>query len=446
MLKAYDRRISREAGSTLGANIGPAERKPLRICFVVDARSPIALNWIDHFIKRGHSVHVISTYPGGVGDVPGASVYCVPLAFSRLGEAEKASVRMANGRRWPLKTALTGLRSGVLSSLSVNAHLWVTPFELHRHVPAVRALINQISPDLVHAMRIPFEGILAAKAAPSNVPLLISVWGNDFTLCAASNPLIARQTRLALGRADALHCDCRRDSDLAIRTWGFDPKRPSVVLPGAGGVQALMFHPGEPDSSLRYELNIPDDSPVVFNPRGFRGYVRNDVFFTAIPQVLKQYPSAVFVCAGMQSNPTAEKWVRQLAMQENVRLLPSIPRKKMAELFRLASVAVSPSLHDGTPNTLLEAMACGCFPVAGDIESVREWVTDKENGLLCDPTDPESLARAIIQALGDAGMRNRAREQNTRMIAERAEYSKVMQQAEELYFKIVQRKQAEVQV
>ena len=412
----------------------------MKICFVADARSPIALNWISHFTRRDHSVHVISTYPGAVGDVPGAMLHSVPLAFSRLGQAEKAGAGMANGRRSKLKTALTGLRGGVLSSVSVNAHLWVTPVELHRHVPAVMALIDQISPDLVHAMRIPFEGILAAKAAPSSVPLLISVWGNDFTLCAANNHLIARQTRMALGRADALHCDCRRDLDLAIRAWGFDSKKPSVVLPGAGGVQASLFHPGEPDPQLRRELSIPDDAPVVLNPRGLRGYVRNDVFFRAIPGILKQYPNVIFVCTGMQGNPVAEKWVKQSSIQESVRLLPSVPREKMAELFRLACIAVSPSLHDGTPNTLLEAMACGCFPVAGDIESVREWIADGANGLLCDPTDPVSLADVVVQALGDEQVRNAARNQNARLVAEHAEYSRVMQQAEAFYTEIVQRK------
>jgi glycosyltransferase involved in cell wall biosynthesis len=186
-------------------------------------------------------------------------------------------------------------------------------------------------------------------------------------------------------------------------------------------------------------MNIPDGAPVVFNPRGFRGYVRNDVFFQAIPGVLTEYPDAIFVCTAMEGNPTAEKWVRRLAIQERVRLLPSAPRERMAELFRLARVAVSPSLHDGTPNTLLEAMACGCFPVAGDIESVREWITDGDNGLLCDPTSPESLARAIVRALGDEQVRNSAREQNLRLIAERAEYSKVMQQAEKFYSEVIQR-------
>ena len=288
-------------------------------------------------------------------------------------------------------------------------------------------------------MRIPFEGILAAKATPREIPLILSIWGNDFTLWASRNSIIARQTRQALHRANALHCDCQRDLDLAKRSWNFDSNKPATVLPGAGGVERELFHPGHADPNLRRDLKIADDAQVVFNPRGFRDYVRNDVFFRAIPEVLKRHPKTVFVCAGMRSNPMADKWLRQFSIHDNVRLLPSIPRRKMAELFRLASVAVSPSVHDGTPNTLLEAMASGCFPVAGDIESVREWITNEVNGLLCDPTDPESLASAMTRALAEQQMRNHGQKLNLGLIVERAEYGKVMQQAEDFYMSLVKR-------
>src|SRR5262249_52969281 len=106
----------------------------------------------------------------------------------------------------------------------------------------------------------------------------------------------------------------------------------------------------------------------------------------------------------------------------------------------LAQVTVSPSLHDGTPNTLLEAMACGCLPVAGDIESVREWIDDGANGLLCDATDVESLATAMIRALDDEELRQAARRHNAQLIAERVEYDQVMQQAEAFYHQVIERK------
>jgi glycosyltransferase involved in cell wall biosynthesis len=67
--------------------------------------------------------------------------------------------------------------------------------------------------------------------------------------------------------------------------------------------------------------------------------------------------------------------------------------KKWADVFRGAQIVVSPSIHDGTPNSLLEAMACGCFPVAGDLESIREWITHGQNGLLFDANDAASNCR-----------------------------------------------------
>ncbi len=105
----------------------------------------------------------------------------------------------------------------------------------------------------------------------------------------------------------------------------------------------------------------------------------------------------------------------------------------MADLFRRARVAVSPTTHDGTPNTLLEAMACGCFPVAGDLEPLREWITPGENGLLVDPTQPQSLAQAILAALDDPALCARARLANLALIAARADYSRSMASAGEFY-------------
>lgn len=409
----------------------------MKVCFVADARSPIAANWISYFIRREYDVTIVSSYPCPPDKFAGARLHQLPIGFSKVSQAtlvgEGGSLKPASR----LASVMSGLRSGALAGLSHAVQLWASPIELYRHVRALQDLIKQISPDLVHAMRIPFEGILAAKAIPDGCPLLVSVWGNDFTLWADRNPLLARQTRQALDRTDALHCDCYRDMHLAGRIWGFASEKLRVVLPGAGGIQPEVFHRGEPDASLRRQLSIPPVAPVVINPRGFRSYVRNDVFFSAIPRVLKERPEAVFVCTGMRGNGVAERWVKRLGIGENVRLLPPVTRPVMGELFRLACVTVSPSLHDGTPNTLLEAMACGCFPVAGDIESVREWIDGGVNGLLYDPGDSAALARAILRAVEDRQLHEEAGRLNAKLIRERAEYGSVMLRAEKFYQEIL---------
>ena len=410
----------------------------MRIVFIADARSTISQGWIRYFIDRGHDVYVISSYPCSSQTIAGAKISEVPIAFSRFSEVGHNGKRSHGANTSPWTATLASLRVGSLSSISASLRLWLGPIELNRYVQTVRKLLADISPELVHAMRIPFEGILAAKATPSKLRLIVSVWGNDFTLCAASNPLVARQTSRALGRVDGLLCDCHRDLGLAVDRWGFSSDKPAAVLPSAGGVR-LKVPSEESLSRVREQLNIPDGSSVVLNPRGFRTYVRNDVFFQSIPLVLKECPRTVFICTGMESNPIAEKWVRGMSIGESVRLLPVVEHERMADLFALADVSVSPSLHDGTPNSLLEAMACGCFPVAGDIESVREWIVGDENGLLCDPRKPDSVAKALLRGLDDHELRERAKKINRRLVTERAEYEDVMQRAEEFYHRVIKR-------
>jgi glycosyltransferase involved in cell wall biosynthesis len=100
----------------------------------------------------------------------------------------------------------------------------------------------------------------------------------------------------------------------------------------------------------------------------------------------------------------------------------------MAELFRSSQVVVSPSTHDGTPNTLLESMACGCFPIAGDIESLREWITPGLNGLLVDLVESRALSEATLIALRSPELRAQAAQHNWQLVLERAEYRKVMRE------------------
>jgi len=126
-----------------------------------------------------------------------------------------------------------------------------------------------------------------------------------------------------------------------------------------------------------------------------------------------------------------------MGISESVLLLPILEREELARLFAASHVMVSPSSHDGTPNSLTEAMACGCLPVMGRVESMKEWITHGQNGLFCDESDPESIAGAIIRAFNDAELKRRAADINRDLIRARAERSKVMAKAEDLYARVL---------
>jgi glycosyltransferase involved in cell wall biosynthesis len=416
------------------------ESAALRILYLCDFRAPTPRNWISYFVRQGHEVHVITSYPCSPITPAPASLHTVPIAFSgrtvAFQSAQGAGVSAGGGRKRSLLAPLVGqLRSGLLGDVARALMISIGPVELLRRVGRVRALIEEIQPDLFHAMRIPLEAILATRAVPPDLPYLVSTWGNDFTLFARYYPLIGRETRRAMNRADAVQSDCHRDLRLA-RRWGFAEPKPGLVVPGVGGLQFEVFHPGPASPATHALADVSPGAPVIVNPRLWRGYMRHDTFFRAIPEVLRRHPEAVFLGIGMQGVPKAERWVRKLGIERSVRLLPKVDREQLADLFRLSRVVVSPSPHDGTPNSLLEGMACGCFPVAGDIESVREWIVDGENGLLFDCADPRALSAAILRLLDDESLRRRAFEANLGLIAERADYRKVMGEVEAFYHRV----------
>jgi glycosyltransferase involved in cell wall biosynthesis len=402
----------------------------MKLCFVADARSSIALDWINYFIRRGDEVHLISTYPCAA--VPGVASQNLIAVLSRGAGAASVSGHEGNLRQ-ALKARLRS--SSVIRGLS-DLRYRIGPMFLGGPAHNLRRLITEIGPDLVHAMRIPMEGLVAARAMQGlTAPLVVSVWGNDFTFFAQRYGLIAAATRQALDRVNALHTDCQRDMTLA-GGWGFDIRRPGIVLPGSGGVRQDVFNTiGRGACAGRW--NIPVGARVVVNPRGFREYVRIDTFFQAIPLVLKKIPEAVFVATGMRGNIQAKEWVKRLGIADAVRLLPKLDRTTLADLFRCSEITVSPSEHDGTPNTLLEAMACGAFPIAGDIESLREWIRHGENGLLHHPAEPASLAHCIIEAMSDERLRSSAERINIGVVKDSADYERVMGNAGEFYEKVL---------
>ncbi|MCS6907230.1 MAG: glycosyltransferase family 4 protein [Anaerolineales bacterium] len=400
------------AGSTLDAGkVLYYTCYAMRILFLADGRSPIALNWIAYFLETGDEVHLVSLYPCPT-DPRFASVHWLRIPFLGSELAAQTARGLFARRLLPARWRTT-----------LRQHL--VPLGLGRAARELHRWLERVQPDLIHAMRIPYEGMVAALVQPA-CPLLISVWGNDLTLHATANPLLRQLTRQTLARASALHSDCHRDQRLAVH-WGFDPRKPAIVLPGAGGVQRQLFRP---------QAGV-DRQPIVVNPRGLRAYVRNDTFFGTIPLVRRAMPEVRFLCPAMQGEAEAERWVQREGVEDVVKLLPRLSRAEMALLFQQAAVTVSITEHDGTPNTLLEAMACGSFPIAGDLEPLREWITPGVNGALVSPADRQGLAETILWALSDEQLRQRACEINQELIDQRADYAKVMPQAQAFYRALV---------
>ncbi|HPC05481.1 MAG TPA: glycosyltransferase family 4 protein [Anaerolineaceae bacterium] len=398
----------------------------MKILLVADGRSPITRQWVKAVNGMGHTLYLASTFP--CEPVPGIEDSAIiPVAFSNM-----AGTQVAGGSK---KRAASSLVRKARKPL-MHLRYWLGPLTLPKAGDLLANLVNRWKPDLVHALRIPFEGMLASYT-PKNIPLAVSIWGNDLTLHTRGSSSMRRWTRRAVERADGLLADAPRDIRLSSQ-WGFDPGKPALVVPGSGGIDL---------AEINTALQAPAEYPWlkqgryhIINPRGLRpGYINTREFFAAIPLVLEQYPESVFLCPGMQGQEEAEGYARQYRVERSVELLPYLSQAELWQLFSRCEISASISTHDGTPNTLLEAMACGSFPVAGDLESLRDWITPGVNGFLVDPYQPVEIARAILSALDNTPLRQAARLVNIELVKSRASREAAQNTLQPFFEKVLSR-------
>jgi len=396
------------------------------IVLVADGRSPITRNWIKMLRSGGYAISLVSTYP--YQPISGLEKQkTIPVGFSSLAGGQ---VNTKHHQERP------GVRKQVMGSLRpflMRVRAELTPRLMGASKEKLHEFVRSCQPDIVHALRIPFEGLLC-EGLPEEFPLVVSVWGNDLTLHAKSSHYLGRMTRRAVTRADALLADAARDIALA-NDWGLRDHTPTAVVPGSGGLDISAIDACRPKADeVMKTYGIPYDRPLIINPRGFRpGSVHQDVFFNSIPLVLDSMPNVYFLCPGMQGQPAAQKWVQRLDISHAVQLLPFLRQSDLWALYTNASIYISLSSHDGTPNSFLESITCGIYPIVGDIASLREWVIPGKNGSLVDPRDPVGAAREICGVLGNENLRTYAAKKNRLLIEQRAQRELVLQKVDALY-------------
>ncbi|MEX5710330.1 glycosyltransferase [Parafrankia sp. FMc6] len=410
----------------------------MRIAFIADWRSPTARNWVRMAAGMGHECLVLSSFPYQSASYPtdsGIRVCQVPIALACLRRARRSPGLLSTQSQ--STPAPHQFLPGRLRRTLGSASTWIAPYDLERHAKRANRIFSTFSPDIVHVLRIPYEGMFATTLKITS-PLVVSVWGIDFTLIAPTTRKLRLLTRTTMRRADGLMADCHADVARAL-DWGLPPSRPTIVLPGGGGIDLGSLDRTPSRADAKRALGIDPERIVILNPRGDRQYIPTAVYCTALHQIATRRRDTFFVFADMARNAEVARSLRQLGIAERTMLLPKLDHGRMIDLFAAADVSVSPSLHDGTPNSLLEAMAAGCLPVVGDIPSVREWIEPRVNGLVCNPLDPADIANAVLSAIEDQDLARAAATRNRALIQDRASREHVAAAADGYYRSLLRR-------
>jgi glycosyltransferase involved in cell wall biosynthesis len=119
----------------------------------------------------------------------------------------------------------------------------------------------------------------------------------------------------------------------------------------------------------------------------------------------KLYPDVKFVISG--SGPLLSRLKEQARSSglQNVSFLGRVDRQKLLSLYQNATIHVIPSIYEGLPTVLLEAMSCGLPVIATNIGGHRDVISNGVNGLLVPPSSPEKMAQMILVLLGNESLR-----------------------------------------
>lgn len=117
-------------------------------------------------------------------------------------------------------------------------------------------------------------------------------------------------------------------------------------------------------------------------------------------------------------------WTLPAAIRESCHTYERLPRARVLEMMPEARVMLAPSLVDGTPNSMFEAMASGALPIVSPLDTIRPVVEDERNVLFARNLYPQEIAAALTRALNDDALVDAAGQRNlelVRRIANRAE-------------------------
>ncbi len=120
----------------------------------------------------------------------------------------------------------------------------------------------------------------------------------------------------------------------------------------------------------------------------------------AIPNVIKSYNKVHFFILGNGNlESMLKKLTKKLNILDNVTFLNMIPLEKMSEFYSSADIFCLPSIHEGFPLSIAEALSIGLVIVASATEGIPEAIIENKNGFLVTPKDINQLSEKLINAL-----------------------------------------------
>jgi glycosyltransferase involved in cell wall biosynthesis len=255
--------------------------------------------------------------------------------------------------------------------------------------------------DLIHAYFLPMAGFVGTYAGKYlGIPSVVSIRGNDIER-AAFDPSKFSHVMYTLQNANAVTTNA---SILAKKAKAFVDRAIHVI---PNGIDTERFKPLEKNEVLGETLGLVNEKKkeernfVV----GFVGELREKkgiaTLLSGYAQLIKTVPASLLIVGEVREGEDKKTFEEfQIANPHlPITVTGHVAHKDLPAYYSLMDVFVHPSLRDGMPNAVLEAMACGVPVIATPVGGVLDVIEDGLNGLFVNVNDVQGLADKMAETL-----------------------------------------------
>jgi glycosyltransferase involved in cell wall biosynthesis len=274
----------------------------------------------------------------------------------------------------------------------------------------LRRAIAEFKPDLLLAYRVTSYGYLAAGSGFH--PLAIAAQNEQIIYQPQPawwrTRLLTRFAKFAIARADLLHAWSPAIAD-GLRRFGAKDEQ---ILMLHRGIDTALFSPSEKPPMRNLD-------PVLISTRALHPEYRIDDLLRVVVCLRKTVPGARLIVIGDgPERPTLARLANELTLGDAVEFTGSLPPCQVAERLRQADLHVSLIRTEGVSSSLLEACACGVYPVVADMPASRHF-PGNDGGLLLPELTPDEIAVRILDLLADSRRRQDAVQRNLAAVREK---------------------------
>lgn len=296
-------------------------------------------------------------------------------------------------------------------------------------------IIQEWRPDIIHTLGL-FDGQgglyffnVRKRFSLQNIGIwVIQVRGGADTFLRRYDPEIEKQIMDMFHECDQIIAD-NYDNLEYIKKLGYENKIANIApVPGTGGINLK-------DNRDLQRIILPSARQrIIYWPKAYEGLPSKALpILEAIKLAWEKIrPCTIYLTA---INNETEAWLATLPedIKKNCIASLRLPRDQALEIMKRARVMLAPSLMDGVPNVLYEAMAYGAFPIVSPLEPIKPVVKNEENVLFARNLYPAEISEALVRAMSDDDLVDRAAQNNFLLVERIASRSMIAEKVIKYY-------------